>query len=41
MYQYQSLHFQRQLIADRRQRLQRLADQTHLRRVARRRHKQT
>jgi hypothetical protein len=37
MYQYQSLHVQRQLIADRRQQLQRLADHTRLRRVARRR----
>jgi hypothetical protein len=41
MYQYQSLHVQRQLIADRRQQLQRLADQTRLRRTARRRRKQT
>jgi len=41
MYQYQSLHFQRQLIADRRQQLQRLADETHLRRIARRRRKST
>ena len=37
MYQYQSLHVQRQLIADRRQQLQRLAARTRIRRVARRR----
>jgi hypothetical protein len=41
MYQYQSLDFQRQLIADRRHELQRIADRTHLRRIARRRRKQT
>ena len=37
MYQYLSLHVQRQLIADRRQQLLRTADQTRLRRIARRR----
>jgi hypothetical protein len=41
MYQYQGIDYQRQLIADRRQQLLRLADQTHLRRIARRRRRQT
>jgi hypothetical protein len=41
MYQYQGIDYQRQLIADRHREMQRIADQTHLRRIARRRRKQT
>jgi hypothetical protein len=38
---YPDFRFQQQLIADRRHELRRLADQTHLRRIARQRRKQT
>jgi hypothetical protein len=38
---YPDYHFQKQLIADRRHELKRLADQTHLRRIARKRRRDT
>jgi hypothetical protein len=38
---YPDYHFQQRLIADRRHELQRIADRTHLRRIARQRRKHT